>query len=566
MLDPSRLLQQEEGQYFDRKSLWHGPIGAKKKRPTRDVRDEIAEYVAAFANADGGTLVLGLEDGGEVTGHAYDAREVGDMLRVPVERLRPPHPEGREIEYDGRRLLVFEVEPAEAAVMVVGDGFPRRVDDDVFQESEEAINAIKRRSRLEGVELDPAPAAKLVDLDVTRIEAAMRGAGLAKTGVEEYLVVRRLADRRVGELVLRKGALLLFAREPTSIDHPNAGVRILRVRGRERLVGDRHNVEEVARIEGALPLVIERAHGALRGLIQRSARLHDLFFREMPEYPDFAWQEALVNAVAHRDYRVLGRGVEVWMYDDRMEVVSPGELPAEISIEAIRRREAVHLSRNPRLARVLAELGLMRELGEGIARMYEEMERSLLRAPEFFSEGGTFRVVLYNEPGFETPDPDWVRRVQALPISPRQKRILIAFPKGEFASAEYQRINQVDRDTAYGELAELRDLALVADATGKKGKGARYVVQPPQGGQQGGGPGRIQPRDVLAFRMRRDGFVRNADWRDAFGVDRRSALAGLSELVVAGVLAREGERRGSRYLPGRGWEAWVAGEGMDTGA
>ncbi len=165
----------------------------------------------------------------------------------------------------------------------------------------------------------------------------------------------------------------------------------------------------------------------------------------MPEYPDFVWQEALVNAVAHRDYRVQGRGVEVWLFDDRMEVTSPGELPAEVSLEQLRRREPIHCSRNPRITRVLAELGLMREQGEGIIRMYEEMERSLLQLPQFASEGGVFRVMLHNEPGFETPDQAWVRHVQGLPVAPRQKRILVAYPKGRFTSSDYQRINEVDR-------------------------------------------------------------------------------------------------------------------------
>jgi ATP-dependent DNA helicase RecG len=68
MRDLARLLSQPEGQYFDRKSLWHGPRDDWRPRKRDEVRDEIAEYVAAFANADGGTLVLGVEDDGEVTG------------------------------------------------------------------------------------------------------------------------------------------------------------------------------------------------------------------------------------------------------------------------------------------------------------------------------------------------------------------------------------------------------------------------------------------------------------------------------------------------------------------
>jgi len=87
--------------------------------------------------------------------------------------------------------------------------------------------------------------------------------------------------------------------------------------------------------------------------IRKSEKLHNLFFREVPEYPDFAWQEAIVNAVAHRDYGDQGRGIEVWFYDDRMEVVSPGDLVPPVTLGQLRAGESVHASRNPLIARIL---------------------------------------------------------------------------------------------------------------------------------------------------------------------------------------------------------------------
>lgn len=71
LLDLEALARQEEGQFFDRRSLWDGAPGSKRVRDRRAVRDEIAAHVAAFANADGGVLILGVEDDGTVTGHGY---------------------------------------------------------------------------------------------------------------------------------------------------------------------------------------------------------------------------------------------------------------------------------------------------------------------------------------------------------------------------------------------------------------------------------------------------------------------------------------------------------------
>jgi len=310
-------------------------------------------------------------------------------------------------------------------------------------------------------------------------------------------------------------------------------------------------VEEVSRLDGPLPRLLEAAYRTIGGLIRRSARLHDLFFRESPEYPTFAWQEAIVNAVAHRDYRIRGFGIEVWLYDDRMEVVSPGGLLPDVPMERLKMRERLHSSRNPRMTRVLAELGVMREQGEGVPRMFEEMERSWLPVPKLTSGSDRFSVVLINRPIFETPDPDWVRHVRDLPIAERQKRILAAYPPTStgFQSADYQKLNGVDRDTAYRELMELVELGLLAHPE-KRGRGARYESV----GLRGIAP---SASDVLAKRMGVKGFIRNADYREIFGVDRAKATRALAGLVADGVLRQEGERRGTRYRPADHWVGWL---------
>ena len=425
-LDLAPYLHQEEGQYFDRKSLWHGRPDQKAPRDRRDVRDQIAEYVAAFANADGGVLILGIEDDGTVTGHSYSAEVIEDMLSVPARRLVPPHPTGWRQTLDGQEVLVFSIPSAPRAVMVQGDGFPRRVHDQVIAESEEAINAIKRLSQTESAEADLVPEAGLADLDPAQIRRAALAAGLDAEDPANYLLERRLAEQRGQDLVLRRAALLLFAKSAHMQRHPNAGIRTFRVEGVERQTGARNNVEEIRpRLEGALPVIIEQAYLRLSQLVGTSERLHDLFFKEMPKYPAFAWQEALVNAAGHRDYRDQARGLEVWLFQDRMEVRSPGDLLPSVKIEDLRLRRATHASRNPRMARVLAELGLMREQGEGVPRMHEEMEHSWLPLPEFSLDQGIFTVTLRNTPIFETGRPEWATFVRQLPLGTRQKRILV---------------------------------------------------------------------------------------------------------------------------------------------
>jgi ATP-dependent DNA helicase RecG len=557
MADLAQLIAQPEGQYFDRKSLWHGPADQRRPRDRRQVRDQIARYVAAFANADGGTLVLGVEDDGAPSGHRYPEDVVDAFLSVPTHRLKPPQEPGRRERVQDHELLVFRVASAPQAVMVTGDGFPRRAHDTVTEESEEAINAIKRRGLLESVEVEPVSGVTIDDLDAALLRQAMVGAGLDGSDPREYLLDRRLADERGSDLVLRKGAVLLFAARARQIDHPTAGIRVFRVDGTVRETGPRLNVREILpRLEGSLPGVLERAYETVGGLIKRSHRLHDLFFRETPEYPTFAWQEALVNAVAHRDYRNQHQWVDVYLYDDRLEVHSPGGLVLEVDVERLRRREPIHAARNPRITRVLTELALMREQGEGIPRMFEEMERSWLRLPELRTEERSFVVVLHNEPILQAPEPEWVGHVRALPLSNRQRRILVAYPRGEFGSGEYQQLNLVDRDIAYRDLKDLVARGLVTPPKGA-GRGAKYRVTDSARATVRPLPESATPEAALAAVMEAQGSVQNADYRDCFDVDRHEATTELARLTARGILVKEGERRGTRYRPGPAWDEWA---------
>lgn len=542
------LIQADEGQYHDRKSMFVRTPGQRRPRDRREVRDQIAEQVAGFANAEGGIVIFGVDDDGTITGHVYPPDQIDVMLAVPQNRLVPPQAPGYRVTLDDHELLVFAVESAPRAVMVTGDGYPYRIGDETVAFSEEKINRIKEQGLVESTEARRSSVSQ-DGLDWGLVSRACSAGGNEGESPDAFLVRRRLADRMGAAIVLREAAVLLFAAQPETIAHPNAGIRVFRVAGTERLVGARHNVQEFPRIEGNLPSVLAQARTLLETLIQRSARLHDLFFQEEPEYPTFAWQEALVNAVAHRDYGIQGQGVEVWLFDDRLEVLSPGGLAPEVSIDDLRAGTPAHASRNPRIARVLADLGVMRDQGEGIPRMFEEMESSFLPLPEFDIDRGSFRVRLRNHPIYKNEDPAFTNSVRALPLSLTQKRAVVGLVDREFTNADYAGLNALDRDASYREIHELIERGLVR-STGA-GAGTRYsvirdAVVPPRGTAS-------TPQARLVDRMREAGFITNADYREAFGVDRKAARNALRAWVAAGFIDQQGERRGTRYVPGESW-------------
>lgn len=276
----------------------------------------------------------------------------------------------------------------------------------MIREPQEVINARKQAYRRVGYEQQVRPEATMDDIDLDLARSFLSKTVHADRPVEELLEKYGLIIAKAGGPALTNAAILLFGKQPLSRWHPRTGIRFFRVEGTKRN-GARRNVQQLARLELPLAALIPEAYKTASSYIRKSEKLHNLFFKEMPEYPAFAWQEALINAIAHRDYNDQGREIEVWFFDDRMEVSSPGELVAPVTLSLLQHRKRIHASRNPLIVRVLADAGIMREEGEGIPRMYEEMEESFLKHPEFHVEQSLFSVTLRNQPIFEGPSPEW---------------------------------------------------------------------------------------------------------------------------------------------------------------
>lgn len=540
------LLDREEGQFLEFKSLWDRSEAERRVLPRRRARDFVAEHVAAFANVDGGTLILGVEDDGTPSGHGYPEEAIQEIVAVPERRLRPSvRCRIQALSLGGNEVIVLQVPMAPEAIMVEANGFPYRVGDRVVREPQEVINERKQAYRRVGFEQRVRSDATVDDLDLELVSRFLSQSVLRDRPPTELLERFGLLLPRAGSPAVTNAALLLFGQPPAHRWHPRAGIRFFRVDGTERQHGSHRNVTQLARIDPPIATALPEAYRHAKDQIRRSEKLHDLFFREMPEYPEFAWQEAVVNAFAHRDYEDQGREIEVWFFDDRMEVTSPGELVRPVTLKKLRRRKPVHASRNPLLVRVLVEAGLMREEGEGIPRMFEEMESSFLHQPGFLVEAGTFTVTLRNEPVFTGPATEWQRIVQELPLSVAQKRCLLAHPDG-FTSGAYQRLNAVDRDEAYRQIQEMVRSGVLLPPEGR-GRAAVYRVAPHLDETRVF----LQSRaPALRDFFHRNSELKNADYREQFGVTRYTATRELRRLVDEGYLRIEGERRGAHYRPG----------------
>ena len=181
-----RALSQGEGQFREFKSAWDRGSDPPKKLNWKRLRDKIADVVAAFANANGGMLFVGVEDDGKPTGHGYSDAAAEALLAVPESRLQPRlgYRTGR-FDIDGCEVLVFEVDQAPEAVMVIANGFPYRVGAQILREPQELINQRKQALRAVGYEQRFRMEARLADLDLELAEQFLQRTPVGSRPVEE---------------------------------------------------------------------------------------------------------------------------------------------------------------------------------------------------------------------------------------------------------------------------------------------------------------------------------------------------------------------------------------------
>ena len=384
-----------ESYYREFKSAMEGPPGKKTPRDIKEVCYDIAKTLVAFANADGGELFIGIEDDNAITGLPYSNDKISVILNAPKSHVlnETPLPVKRAsiIDYYGKHVAYFSVEKGSKYVHLTSKGecFQRK-----DRESAPTASELIRFAREEEIsrEYDRlfVDLAGITELDLALVNSISQSI-FKSISPEKFLQYLELAEFDGTRLRLRRAALLLFAIHPTKW-HPRNQVRILKVKGTEEKSGENFNVEEAGEISGNIFKLIAQSWELLRPHLTETKFSKDAIFQPQLIYPEYACREALVNAITHRDYSMEGRGIEVRIFDDRLEILSPGKLLSSISIRDLEELKGVHQSRNSYVERVLREFGYVRELGEGMKRIFESMQKNGFERPRLESPNKSFVI------------------------------------------------------------------------------------------------------------------------------------------------------------------------------
>ncbi len=367
-------------------------------------RDALADTIAAFANTEGGFLVLGVADRPrEVIGIPLSGLDaVEDRIReICQDSIKPPLPT------DIQRMELPDREGVLQPILVVGvprslfvhaskGGYLRRIGSSkraIEPLALQRLMMLRAQSGVISFDESPVPGTTPEDLDRSAAERFLGEDADFDLGMRKLALVVKDGD---GRDRLSVAGVLMGTRDPQRW-LPAAYIQAVFYAG-ERL--DSEYQTDAADLGGTLDQQVEKACYFVRRNM-RVAAIKDLGRLDIPQYSERAVFEALVNAVAHRDYSMGGSRIRLHMFPDRLELMVPGDLVNSLTPDALHLRQA---SRNQLIASLLARFPnpvavgrrkLMDQRGDGVPRIREETRTLSGRLPQYSIEApGELRLVI----------------------------------------------------------------------------------------------------------------------------------------------------------------------------
>jgi len=456
-----------ESHYREFKSAYEGAPGSKIKRGSKEICLDIAKTLVAFSNADGGELFVGIEDDGQVTGVPHTDQEIDKLKHAYVSHVHKdtplPRPQISMVKYSGQKILYFSIQKGNEYAYLTSDGkCLKRMDLESVPVGSEKIRSerLEYESRIWDRTIQDGASLDDLDLDLLRELSNQVAYGVTPEKCLQHLGI---AEFSPSGMKLKTAALLLLAKDVRKF-HPGCYVRIFTVNGKERRSGESFNVVKDDIVADNLIKLVETAWERLSyALTMHTSMTDHAKFQQSYLYPQIACREALINAIVHRNYAIQGRGIEIIIYSDRLEIISPGKVLSTISLEDIRKLKGAHESRNPLIARVLREIGYVREMGEGIRRIYDVMRSNALAEPEIQSNDNDFAVTLFHRSLYDPKVKLWLSNFEDMKLTENQMAVLALGHGGnEFSTQDIiDRLGIVDTDQVREILTPLRHLGIV---------------------------------------------------------------------------------------------------------
>ena len=500
-------------------------------------RTAVQEAVVAFSNANGGVILIGVDDGGTIVGRELSPNLLDEIHRSIGEARDPGRYSVHALDVDGKPVVVVAVARRVEGFSQTSSGrvLVRRGTMKVALFGGELTHFINARTlhRFEETEADVA----LDGADAELLSELAAAFGWSQD-VPERLAEQGLAVRNGQRRLTVAGALYLLPDPAEQLG--KAFIEVL------RFPAEGAEYDRRLEVRGPLHHQLQRAVDEVTSelgseLVVLGVRRYDL-----PRLPQVVLREAVANALAHRSYEMQGTSIRIELYPHLVRIVSPGGLPEPVTVENIRETQA---ARNYRVITILRRFGLAEDAGRGVDVMVESMLQEMLEPPVFEDSGHSVTVTLPIRSAVTSAERAWVREVERRGlIEPGDRILLVHAARGErLTNSRVRELSGIDANEARAALQRLRDADFLVQH-GSRG-GASYTLNESLAPPAGLRLTRQALKELILELATEDGPpLTNARVRERTGLDRVEALRLLDELVSEGLLERTGTRRGTRYV------------------
>ena len=380
------IITRKEDQTFDCKSIQIDPKA-------------LAVPIVAMANADGGVLAIGVSDKTRtLEGVDQNTEKLNELLRVPFDFCNPSIPVTcsylpcKDKDGNENHILLMEIpasmylhtNQADEAFMRVGDKSRKLSFDERVQLMYDKGERFYEDTAVYGATVD--------DIDMVAVADYTKLVGYSKTPLE-YLRENNgfVTTNKQGVEDVSTACILLFGKNPQKF-FPRARTRFIRYEGVDEKVGAEMNVIKDVTFEGTILNQVRKTIDFIETQVREHTFLgqHGQFVTRR-DYPEFVIQEMTVNSVCHRAYSIKGTEIQIKMFDDRLVFETPGKLPGMVKPTNIRN---THFSRNPKIAAFLKAYHYVKEYGEGVDRIYRELEANGTSALSFRTDDFILKIIV----------------------------------------------------------------------------------------------------------------------------------------------------------------------------
>jgi len=358
--------------------------------------EDVAKEIVSFLNFQGGKILLGVEDDGTISGVSRpDVEEwvINICRNNVVPQIIPGY---QKLSIEGKDVVVLDIPAGIAKPYHTQKGdYYIRAGSTARKASREELSRLFQDSGLIHYETTPISGTTLADLNWQRLHDYFLNLHPAHLHLnDEDENVRNKMLRNLDILAQANGStavvgMLMFGLQPERY-LPQSEVLFAHFKGKE--ISD--ELLDRKSLTGPLPQIIEDAQRVLNLNLQTASQIEGMKRVDHVVFPDKVLRELIINALLHRRWGLMGN-VRIFLFDDRLQISSPGRLPNGVTIEKM--KESTHVPRNPILMKFLQDYHFVEKLGRGIPMVVREMKKLGVREPDFHESGEEFVVTLYRE-------------------------------------------------------------------------------------------------------------------------------------------------------------------------